>query len=476
MCRRRIPGRGPSVSTDTGNGDVMNDAGLARIKYYEGQMLTVRDFNDQQEYHRQKQKDILKRFPHGIIGGLEVDCVKKGDDPTDFDGFLIKAGLAVDREGNQIVVPESGYKVPASEFDPNKPYLSLVYREVDGLVGNGLCGSSQKNNRVNEGFEVSWDKAPNIGPSVTVALVQLKEGETAGPTCDSYTVSEKDEAGGPRIRIDAGVVGSDQIADNAISETKIRNNAIKTDKIDNEAVTGIKIARRTITQNQIANKAINTDQIADKAVTAQQVVDKAFTRDQIADKTIIADQIADKAVTATQIADKTITVNQIADRTITKDQIADKTITKNQIVRKTITTDEIADKAVTSTQLADKTITSGEIADQTITRDQIGLKTITAGQIADTTITGDNLSLIGEGDDHTVSGGKSLDVPINGVSPNGIIQVIPTNPGGPISWTLTSVESRANKLLYMIRVKHEGATGSDPVGFRVRVIALGPAS
>jgi hypothetical protein len=152
----------------------MNDGGLARIKYYKGQMLTARDFEDQQEYHRAKQRSLLRRFPPGIIGGLVVSLKKKSDDPADYDGFLIQEGLAVDQKGNEIFVAEKGLKVPFTSFKPETPFLSVFYQEKDYLIGNGLCGGDQKNNRVQETANYFWDAAPNIAPHITVALIELK--------------------------------------------------------------------------------------------------------------------------------------------------------------------------------------------------------------------------------------------------------------------------------------------------------------
>lgn len=199
----------------------MNDGELVRLKFYKGQVLTARDFNDQQEYHREKQRQLLRRFPPGIIEGLGVECVKNGSDSEDSDVFLISEGLAVDPDGNQIIVPESGVKVDVSGFKPEAPYLSLKYVEKDVLVGDGLCGTNQKNNRIKEGFETSWDKAPNIESNITVALIELKEGEELAPSCDVLTVIMEEEEGGPRIRLDARVVDTDQIRDNAITEDKL---------------------------------------------------------------------------------------------------------------------------------------------------------------------------------------------------------------------------------------------------------------
>jgi hypothetical protein len=199
-------------------------------------MLTARDFDDQQEYHRQKHQALLRRFPPGIVGGLEVICAEKGDDPNDFDGFLIKEGLAVDRDGNEIIIPKNGFKVPVSEFKIDSPYLSLVSLLVDEFVASSQCDTNQKNNRIREGFKTKWDSAPNLDLRVTVALIAVKPEMDVGSTCDNYDVILEDQEGGPRIRIDAGVAGSDQIANGAITADKIRDNAVTAEKIISGAV------------------------------------------------------------------------------------------------------------------------------------------------------------------------------------------------------------------------------------------------
>lgn len=228
----------------------MSCDGISRIKYYQGQMLTARDFQDEQDYHRQKHSNLLRRFPYGIIGGLEVTCAEKDEElPGDYDGFLIKEGLAVDDQGNEIIVPEQGYKVPLTEFDPNKPYLSFRYIEEETQVGNGVCGASTKNNRIQECFSHSWDTAPNISPSITVALIEVVD-ENAG-SCGDFSVQLTEEEGGPRIRIDAQLIDTEQIADSAIVESKIRTNAVTSMKINDGAVSEAKLSDGAVSANKL---------------------------------------------------------------------------------------------------------------------------------------------------------------------------------------------------------------------------------
>ena len=50
----------------------MSNGQLERLIYYKGQLLTSRDFEDQQEYHRKKLQQFVQRFPYGIVKGLNV--------------------------------------------------------------------------------------------------------------------------------------------------------------------------------------------------------------------------------------------------------------------------------------------------------------------------------------------------------------------------------------------------------------------
>lgn len=211
----------------------MSCDGVARLKYYQGQLLSARDFSDQQAYHRLKHQLLLRRFESGIIGGLEVTCAARDEaDPSDFDGFLIKEGLAVDPLGREIFVSEDGYKVPVTEFNVEKPYLSLRYFEQEDRVGTNLCETETRNNRIFECVEHRWEGSPNIPPSVTVALIEVKEENTG--SCDDFTIELLQDASGRRIRLNARLVDTNQLADSAVTTEKIRNRAVTIDKISDE--------------------------------------------------------------------------------------------------------------------------------------------------------------------------------------------------------------------------------------------------
>ena len=52
----------------------MENENIQRLRYSKGQLLTAKDFEDQQSYHREKLDRFIERFPHGIVTGLKVIC------------------------------------------------------------------------------------------------------------------------------------------------------------------------------------------------------------------------------------------------------------------------------------------------------------------------------------------------------------------------------------------------------------------
>ena len=74
-------------------------------------------------------------------------------------------------------------------------------------------------------------------------------------------------------KIDAGSVGSGQLASSAVT----------TQKIKDAAVTADKLAALSVLEQNIANGAVTTQKLADKTITAAKLVDKNVTAEKLAD-------------------------------------------------------------------------------------------------------------------------------------------------------------------------------------------------
>lgn len=122
---------------------------VERNRYFYGKLLTVKDFETEQNYNRNKHRfSNIALNGAGVVYGLGVSM---HDDAT----LLIESGFAIDYEGQEIVLEESlirklamidGYE---DIGDSNDAWLGLVYEEKNinpvNAVNTGNVGNSEFN-------------------------------------------------------------------------------------------------------------------------------------------------------------------------------------------------------------------------------------------------------------------------------------------------------------------------------------------
>jgi len=98
---------------------------LKRVNPFQGLVIDSDTWRDAHEYHRGQQRLHMLAFHNvGIVGGLDVVA----NEPADLS-VNIQPGMAVDNEGNVIIVPESQrYQIQTRE--KNTIYLIIQFREV----------------------------------------------------------------------------------------------------------------------------------------------------------------------------------------------------------------------------------------------------------------------------------------------------------------------------------------------------------
>ncbi len=100
----------------------MSEKGFRRNNFFSGRLLTDSDLELEQTYFREKQR-LHNRALHGfgIVSGLEVSRRR--------DKLVITSGLALDCEGNEIVVAETQSQ-PLPQLKSDTVFLIISHRET----------------------------------------------------------------------------------------------------------------------------------------------------------------------------------------------------------------------------------------------------------------------------------------------------------------------------------------------------------
>jgi hypothetical protein len=113
------------------------------------------------------------------------------------------------------------------------------------------------------------------------------------------------------IRIKVGGVITQNLANDAVIESKIANIAVTSSKIANDAVIGSKIANDAVTTPKIANDAVIGSKIANLAVTSSKIANDAVIGSKIANDAVTTLKIANGSVIGSKIAYASIEPNHL---------------------------------------------------------------------------------------------------------------------------------------------------------------------
>lgn len=124
---------------------------LKRNRFFTGKLLTADDLELEQEYFRERLKRH-NRYLHGfgVVFGLEVS--KRGS------AAVISPGLAIDCQGNEIVVPEPLEQALPSRDSGSTLFLSISYVEKETDPVHLPDCSEMENSSVEESAVAIFDK------------------------------------------------------------------------------------------------------------------------------------------------------------------------------------------------------------------------------------------------------------------------------------------------------------------------------
>lgn len=127
---------------------------LNRNRFCAGKILTAEDLQLEQEYFREKLKRHNRNLHgFGVVFGLEVS--------KSAGAVFISPGLAIDCEGNEIVVAEPlVLSLPGNDDAGGTVFLSVRYAErvTDALSALLPDCSNRENSRIEEGARAAFEK------------------------------------------------------------------------------------------------------------------------------------------------------------------------------------------------------------------------------------------------------------------------------------------------------------------------------
>ena len=128
------------------------ETGFKRVRYFDGQFLSVDDLTTEQSYFQEKQR-LRNRLlvGWGIVSGLEVSVGKTI--------VTVSPGVALDAGGNEVIVG-----APVDVTLPGEGttiFLSLEYRETDRDPVPVSSGGGLEASRVQEGYGLDLAAMPS---------------------------------------------------------------------------------------------------------------------------------------------------------------------------------------------------------------------------------------------------------------------------------------------------------------------------
>ena len=148
--------------------------------------------------------------------------------------------------------------------------------EVRAVGFNYSRQTIEENNYANRVTSVVSSAVPDTAERVTTI--------TPINTLKSNTIFGGDVSGKyNELSLTPGVVGTDELADLAITNVKLVDGAVTTGKLYYRSVTEDKLATNAVTTNKIQDGSITNGKLAAKTIQAGAIADKTITQDKLAD-------------------------------------------------------------------------------------------------------------------------------------------------------------------------------------------------
>ncbi len=139
-------------------------ADIKRMRYFDQQLLVLKDFTDEQGYHREmRRRHNQALHTTGVATGLDVS-------KTGAKEVTVKAGMAIDNLGQEVVL-DADTKIDLSNatlFPPNSS--ALVTISYDTTATDPYASDTTQNTRIKETFRLAAAKETTGTPPDPTAV------------------------------------------------------------------------------------------------------------------------------------------------------------------------------------------------------------------------------------------------------------------------------------------------------------------
>jgi uncharacterized low-complexity protein len=360
-------------------------ADIKRVNYFTHQFLVEKDFDDEQDYHIDMRRQH-NRVNHswGVAEGLDVT-------KTENKKVTISPGTSIDKDGQEIVLLEP-LPVDLTAFGSNTDvYLSISYQEVFDEADHYTSGGVDDYTRTTERPKLESSKdapapLPGNGSVITLARVHL---DGSGNVDAGIDDTMRKTAGS---RIAPGAVGTNELADNAVTAAKIANGQVGASELANGSVTNTKLANNAVNATKIASNAVTAAKIANGQVGASELANGSVTNTKLASNAVTAAKIANNSVTAAKIADNSVNAAKIANGHVGASELANGSVTNTKLASNAVTAAKIANNAVNAAKIANNSVTAAKIADNSVNAAKIANGQVGASELANGSVTNTKLA------------------------------------------------------------------------------------
>jgi hypothetical protein len=318
-------------------------ADIKRLNYFNYQFLVENDFTDEQDYHLgMRRRHNMDLHSWGVADGLEVS--KTGDKEV-----TISPGMALDNIGREIILMDP-LPVDLTSFGTNANiHLTVAYEDVFDETDRYTSGGVDDYTRTTERPKMEGKTTvPGDGSVIDIALVKLDGSGNVNTIDDSV----KKHVGS---KIATGTVGTDELAQNAVTREKIAANAVTSDKIANGAVTTADLANSAVNEPKLATGSVSNRTLQNSAVGGNKIADNAITSAKLreADGTSGQNTNTGNGVKTAHIQNGAVSEAKVGDNAVTSSKIreADNSTGQNANTGSGIKSAHIQNQAVSLSKL-----------------------------------------------------------------------------------------------------------------------------